>query len=66
MAKTGHNFAFSMLKGAPPLKKYTTAGRGGCDKYEARPKRIYTSAARDSPDKFHVWYNFQRNKKASP
>ena len=34
MARTGHSFAFSMLKRAPAWKKYTTAGRGGCDKYQ--------------------------------
>ena len=34
MAKTGQNLAFSMLKGALAWKKFTTAGRGGRDKYE--------------------------------
>ena len=29
-----------MLKGAPAWKKYTTAGRGGCDKYELCDKAL--------------------------
>ena len=33
-AKFGQHFAFSMLKLTPARKKYTTAGSGGCDKYE--------------------------------
>ena len=33
-AKFGQHFAFSMLKSTPARKKYTTAGCGGCDKYE--------------------------------
>ena len=31
MAEMGKNLAFSMLKGAPTWKKYTTADSGGCD-----------------------------------
>ena len=33
-AKFGQHFAFPMLKSTPARKKYTTAGCGGCDKYE--------------------------------
>ena len=46
MAKTGQNLAFSMLKGAPAWKKYTTAGRGGCDKYElcGKAQKNFTQA----------------------
>ena len=58
MAKTSHNLVFPMLNRAPAWKKYTTAGRGGCDKYELCGKALkefYTSAAREGPDKFQVW-----------
>ena len=34
LVKKGQNFALSMLKSTPARKKYTTAGCGGCDKYE--------------------------------
>ena len=43
MAKTGQNLAFLMLKGAPAWKKYTTAGRGGRDKYELWVNNKYAS-----------------------
>ena len=43
-AKFGQHFAFSMLKSTPARKKYTTAGCGGCDKYELCSSWDATSA----------------------
>ena len=46
MAKQGKNFAFAMPKGAPAWKKYITASRGGCDKYElcGKAQKNFTQA----------------------
>ena len=40
--KIGQNFAFIILKSTPAEKKYTTAGCGGCDKYELWPTATCT------------------------